>query len=303
MKRVKLLVSKCLLGEKVRYDGGHKEDLIIKEIFGKFVDFVPVCPETESGLPTPRDPLILVKDEEIKIVSKNNKTDYTPLFKKWIKHKICELKAQNIDGIVLKSKSPSCGLSVDIFDLQKKVVEKGLGIWAKKCFESFYNLPIVDEKAIYNFRIRENFLCSIFIINRWKKVYNFETLYYFHNSHKIFLKSKSKVLFQNLEELIKNPKEFNKTYIKYSETLNEILKKEIDENFFENLILEFKNYLPKNSEELINSYQKNYVNDVLVLEILRYWLNIYSIEELKNQFYLTPLPFEFDSKYINLDIK
>jgi len=288
------------LGERVRYDGGHKENVIIKEIFGKFADFVPVCPETESGLPTPRDPLILVKTEDVKILSKNNKKDYTPIFKKWMNQKISELKSQDIDGIILKSKSPSCGLSVDIFDLHGKVIEKGPGIWAKKCFEYFSNLPLIDEITIYNFRKRENFLCSIFIIKRWKDVYNFETLYHFHNFHKIFLRSKSKTLFKNLEDLIKKAEGFEKTYSKYSEILNKILKKEINKDFFKNLILEFKDYLPKDCEKLMKFYQEEHVNDVLVIEILRYWLKIYSIEELKNQFYFTPLPFEFNLRYIDL---
>lgn len=111
MDKIRLGISSCLLGNSCRYDGAHKLDRHLKDAFGKFVDWIPVCPEVECGLSVPREAMYLVgASESSRLVTKNSNIDYTEKMLKWAKEKFEQLEREKLCGFVFKNNSPSCGL-------------------------------------------------------------------------------------------------------------------------------------------------------------------------------------------------
>ncbi len=111
IEKIKVGVSSCLLGEKVRYDGGHKLDRYITEILGQFFEYVPVCPEVEYGLPVPRETLRLAGDPASpRLVTSRTGVDHTEGMQRWAETKLNDLTRENLAGFIFKSRSPSSGL-------------------------------------------------------------------------------------------------------------------------------------------------------------------------------------------------
>jgi len=110
--KIRLGVSACLLGQRVRFDGGHKLDRFITETLGQFVDYVPVCPEVECGLPVPRETMHLVGDPAApRLVTIRTNVDHTERMVAWARTRVAELEGEGLAGFILKARSPSCGIA------------------------------------------------------------------------------------------------------------------------------------------------------------------------------------------------
>src|SRR5438445_12284719 len=125
-------ISQCLLGENVRYDGGNKLDSVLIETLGRYVEWVPVCPEVEVGLGTPREPMHLVGDLNApRLVTINTGVDHTEAMHRFAQQRVRELEALNLSGFVFKSASPSCGIKgVSLFNTQEVEAHDGVGLFA-----------------------------------------------------------------------------------------------------------------------------------------------------------------------------
>jgi len=169
---VRLGISACLLGKKVRYDGTHKRDRFITDNLGKYVEFVPVCPEVEYGFGIPREPLNLVDDPgSPRLITVNTKKDYTEPMLRWCRERVLGLKGEGLSGFIFKSKSPSCGLmEVDIFNEKGVPIKKGAGIFARIFIRHFPLLPVEMEMRLYNFEVRESFLKRVFNLRRMERL-------------------------------------------------------------------------------------------------------------------------------------
>jgi len=163
-------VSACLLGEAVRYDGGHKRNATLIDLVGPQVTLVTVCPEVEVGMTTPREPLQLVRsDNGVRMVTVGTGTDYTDRMNEWARMRVGELERTGLDGYVLKSGSPSCGLEVPA--LSEHSESKGLalsehseskGLFAIALMTSLPSLPVIDEKRLEDGVARAEFLERVF---------------------------------------------------------------------------------------------------------------------------------------------
>jgi uncharacterized protein YbbK (DUF523 family) len=110
-EKIKIGISSCLLGHKVRYDGGHKLDLYLRDTLGWYVEWVPVCPEVECGLPVPREAMRLVRSaESLRLVTSVTGADHTDRMLKWAGHRLSELEKEGLCGFIFKSRSPSSGM-------------------------------------------------------------------------------------------------------------------------------------------------------------------------------------------------
>ena len=160
MEKIKLGVSSCLLGENVRYDGGHKLDHFLTDTLGAYVDWVLVCPEVEIGLPVPRDAMHLVGDVEApRLVTIRTGVDHTSRMRQWAKKKVTTLAAEDLCGFVFKSRSPSSGMrGVKIYSPEGIPISTGAGIFAKAFQERFPLLPVEDEGRLHDPGLRENFI-------------------------------------------------------------------------------------------------------------------------------------------------
>src|SRR3954447_361261 len=108
---IRVGISACLLGQSVRYDGGHKRDAFLTDTFGRFVEWVPVCPEVEAGFGTPREAMRLLRhDDEVRLITVKTERDVTAQLQTAIDRRIRTLAIEDLSGYVLKKNSPSCGL-------------------------------------------------------------------------------------------------------------------------------------------------------------------------------------------------
>ena len=167
--KIKIGVSLCLLGERVRYNGGHKFDRLISDVFASALDLLPICPEVEIGMGVPRPPIHLVRDgKEVKAVSVDSEIkDFTGSLQSLAKARKHQLSL--LSGYVFKAKSPSCGLTdVPIIDSQKNNVMKfGSGIFAKGVRDLVPALPVEDEMRLNDWNVFHNFMERVHIFNDW----------------------------------------------------------------------------------------------------------------------------------------
>jgi len=162
-KKMKIAISTCLLGESVRYDGGHKRDDEILKTFGNSVEWIGICPETECGLPVPRESMrIDGRPDCLLLIGNETGKDYTPQLKKWIKMRLRNLEAEGIHGYIFKSRSPSCGLNtVEIYNKGRLLHDKGRGFWAETFTELFPEIPVIEEQNFHQIELQKNFLQAL----------------------------------------------------------------------------------------------------------------------------------------------
>jgi uncharacterized protein YbbK (DUF523 family) len=159
-RRLKLGISSCLLGKKVRYDASHRLDSYIKNRIDKSVQWVAVCPEVECGLSVPREEMHLVgTPESARLVTRFSRIDHTDRLLKWSRKKLKELEKEKLQGFVFKSNSPSCGLKgVKIYNKESVFVKKGSGIFAKEFVKYFRFMPVIEDTQLHSYKKRKRFM-------------------------------------------------------------------------------------------------------------------------------------------------
>jgi len=167
---VRIGISACLLGEEVRFDGGHKRDSFLTEILGPHVQWVPVCPEVEVGMGTPREPVRLFRSgSELRMVTVHTGHDYTEAMNRWAEERVRQLDREDLCGYVLKKDSPSCGMEgVKVYGRSDVPERAGRGLFAQVLMTHMPWLPVEEEARLTDPRLRENFLERIFAL-RWLK--------------------------------------------------------------------------------------------------------------------------------------
>ncbi len=157
---LRLGISSCLLGQEVRFDGGHKRDSLLTDDLGKYVEWVPVCPEVEVGMGTPREPLQLVRvGGTTRMMTTSTGMDYTDRMNEWARARVEMLARENLDGYVLKSKSPSCGAwSVSVACSDGSSAIDGRGLFASVLLERFPLLPVEEEGRLADPAVRADFM-------------------------------------------------------------------------------------------------------------------------------------------------
>lgn len=170
MTRLRVGISACLLGQEVRFDGGHKRDSFLADALGNYVEWIPVCPEVEVGMGTPREPLRLVRDgERTLMVTTRTGIDYTERMNQWAWTRVAALAGADLDGYVLKRNSPSCGLlDVGVFDDLDRSSPEGQGLFAAVLTERMPLLPVEDEGRLTDPRLRETFVTRLVAYRRLK---------------------------------------------------------------------------------------------------------------------------------------
>jgi uncharacterized protein YbbK (DUF523 family) len=160
--RPRIGVSACLLGERVRYDGRDKRDAWLVDILGPRVEWVPVCPEVEAGLGTPREPMNLGRDTtgRIVLVTDRVRDDLTATMRDYAARRAGELADADLDGYVLKAGSPSCGLDVPVHG--DRTPGRGRGVFAAALTARLANLPVADERELAEPSSRDRFVERVF---------------------------------------------------------------------------------------------------------------------------------------------
>ena len=197
--KIKIGVSSCLVGEKVRWNGDHKQDRYVREVLGNYFEYVPICPEVEVGMGIPRETVALYGSlESPRMISKKSQTDWSKRMHQYNKGRINQLTSDDLCGYIFKSKSPSCGLArVPVYsEPGSSKVRHGPGLFAKAFTQAFPLVPTEDEGRLNDVKIRENFIIRVFCFHRWQCLleegFRVGTLVKFHTRHKFLLLAHSK---------------------------------------------------------------------------------------------------------------
>jgi uncharacterized protein YbbK (DUF523 family) len=206
----RLGVSSCLLGERVRYDGGHKRDPIVRSLRGRF-EWVPVCPELEAGLGVPRPPMRLVRDgERVRLVEIASGRDHTRALERWAAKRLRALRALDLCGYVLKKDSPSCGIERVALHAHGRARAQlsGVGVFARGLRAAFPDLPVIDEGQLRDPALREQFIERAFAYARlralFRRRWTIADVAAFQAAHESELRARAPALCRELARQVAN---------------------------------------------------------------------------------------------------
>jgi uncharacterized protein YbbK (DUF523 family) len=205
----RLGVSSCLLGEAVRYDGGHKRDPIVRSLLGRFAEWVPVCPELEAGLGVPRPPMRLVREgEKVRLVEVASGRDHTRALERWTAARVRSLRALDLCGYVLKKDSPSCGTRRVKLYVRGRTRRSGVGLFARGLRDAFPDLPVIDETELRDRALREQFIERAFAYARVRALFRgrwkIADVAAFHAAHEHALLARAPARCRELGRLVEN---------------------------------------------------------------------------------------------------
>ena len=205
--RPRLAVSSCLLGQMVRYDGRHKRHDWLVDALGRYVDFMPLCPEVSIGLGIPREPLHLTGDPDYPRVRAVNHPGRDVTTALQVQGRAVAATLDGVAGYVFKSRSPSCGLfHVGVLTESGEVVRNGRGVYARTIREACPYLPIEEESRLDKADLRENFVCRLYTYQRWQSLcaggLSARRLLDFHARHKYLLMAHSPAACRRLGQLL-----------------------------------------------------------------------------------------------------
>ena len=205
---IRLGISTCLLGERVRFDAGHKLDRYLTGTLGVFVEWVSVCPEVEMGLPIPRESLRQVGDSENpRLIAPKSGTDHTEAMIAWARTRVEELADAGLHGFVFKKDSPSSGLfRVRVYNDHGMAQRNGTGMFPREVMNRFPLLPLEEEGRLNDMPLRENFIERVFAYYRWTQMLESEPtpggLVKFHTAHKLSLMAHSTKHYSEMGRLV-----------------------------------------------------------------------------------------------------
>jgi uncharacterized protein YbgA (DUF1722 family)/uncharacterized protein YbbK (DUF523 family) len=308
MAKIKLGISSCLLGENVRYDGGHKLDRFLTDTLGQYVEYVPVCPEVECGLPIPRESMHLEGNPESpRLVTTHTKQNMTDRMVQWAKKRVVELEKEDLCGFIFKSDSPSSGMErIRVYNEKGMPVKKGIGIFARIFMNYFPLLPVEDEARLHDPELRENFIERIFTLKRWREVLskkeNRGSVVDFHTKHKLLILSHSPKHYQMMGMLVANAKDFpiKELYQQYQNILMEALRLKTTSKKNSNVLMHMMGYFKeqlssgekKELLEVIDHYQQEYIPLIVPITLIQHFVRKYDQPYLRQQVYLHPHPLE-----------
>jgi uncharacterized protein YbgA (DUF1722 family)/uncharacterized protein YbbK (DUF523 family) len=308
MQKITIGISTCLLGEKVRYDGGHKLDRYITDTLGNYFEWVTVCPEVEYGLPVPRESMHLTGDPASpRIVTVRTGVDHTEGMTKWAENKLKQLEKENLCGFIFKSKSPSSGIGgIKIYTTSGMPSNRGIGIFGGAFMRYFPLIPVIDDGRLHDLSLRENFMEQVIVYKRWKeflkKDSKIKDLIAFHTNLKLLILSHSPKHYSALGKLVAKAKNY-RTDMLYSEYINilmEGMRLLATTKKNTNVLLHIAGYLKKQISpedkrellEVIEQYHKGYIPLIVPIVLINHYVRKFDEPYLKMQFYLNPHPLE-----------
>jgi uncharacterized protein YbgA (DUF1722 family)/uncharacterized protein YbbK (DUF523 family) len=307
-KNFRIGISSCLLGNEVRWNSGHKLDKYLTNTLGKFVEYVPVCPEVEAGFGVPRESFRLVGDPDSpRLITFKSKSDHTDRMVTWAKKRVRELESDHLCGFIFKSDSPSSGMiRVKVYNEKGMPHKVGIGIFARAFMEHFPLIPVEDDGRLNNPLIRENFILQIFTMKRWRdnlaRKPGMGNLVDFHTRNKLLILSHSQKHYRLMGKLVAGGKKMpiKELYHQYQLLLMEALKLKTtirkNTNVLQHLMGYFKKQLNGDEKqeliEIFDQYRNEHVPLIVPMTLINHYVRKYDQPYLKQQTYLHPHPLE-----------
>ena len=309
---VRLGISSCLLGEAVRYDGGHKRDPYLVETLGRLVEWVPVCPEAELGLGTPREPIRLVRDagqaDGVRLVGRSG-VRLTGRMRRFARRRVRALAKENLSGYVLKKDSPSCGMErVKVWtEGDGGAAERnGRGIFAAELLRQYPNLPVEEEGRLRDPALRENFVERVFAYRRLRALlssrWNVGALVRWHTGQKLTLMAHSPVRYRELGRLVAEASDIPRAELscRYEDEFMSAMRIRATRARHTNALMHavghFKRRIDTASRDellaTLEDYRLGLVPRIVPLTLMRHHARRLDVEYLLGQAYLHPHPKE-----------
>lgn len=307
--RPRIVLSKCINLEAVRYNGGIVSDDFVRKL-GTYVDFIPVCPEVSIGMGIPRPPVILTKGDNntIRMLEPRTFIDYTENMMQFSKEFLKDLK--DVDGFLFKAKSPSCGVQdCYVYDTdRKKILGRTSGLFAKTAAELFPELPIEDEARLRDYWLKYHFLTRIFAFcdlrNNFIEAKTIRELLHFHTRYKYLLMLYNQKKLKEMGNLLANWKHPGLKGVKAAYCI--LFKKAFQRkppirshyNVMEHIFGHFSDKLNRAEKvhfrALLQKFSEERVVFTTLLEILRQFAYRFDDSFLAEQVYLYPFPVELE---------
>jgi uncharacterized protein YbgA (DUF1722 family)/uncharacterized protein YbbK (DUF523 family) len=308
MGNIPIGISTCLLGENVRYNGGHALDRFLRDTLGKYVEYVPVCPEVECGFGIPRETFRLMGDpKQPRLVISLTGVDHTDRMEAWARKRVDELQNNDLCGFIFKSDSPSSGMErVKVYD-DKGVPRKiGMGVFARVFMEHFPLTPVEDDGRLHDPLLRENFIERIFTYRRYRQVMEEKKdvghFVEFHTRHKLLLMAHSPKHLKQMGNLVAHTKQLSiKEFItQYEKLLMEAMSLKPSTAKHANVLHHIMGYFKKDLSagekqellEVVDEYRRGLIPLIVPVTLMNHYVRKYDEAYLKEQVYLNPHPLE-----------
>jgi len=305
---IRVGISACLLGEEVRFDGGHKRDRFLTDTFGRFVEWVPVCPEVEAGFGTPRESMRLVeRDGRLRLVTNKTTVDLTDRLTGWAHRRVNQLASDDLCGYILKKDSPSCGLErVKVYNQHGTGERRARGLFAAALHERYPHLPMEEEGRLSDPRLREHFIERVFAYRRLRDLFasrwTVGTLVQFHTAHKLTLMAHSIAAYQELGRLVAGAKRRSRALVEreyvegFMTGLATMATPRRHTNVLQHMAGYFKDTLDasarKELQSTIEDYRLGLVPIIVPITLIRHHVRQLGVSYLAGQAYLDPHPKE-----------
>ncbi|MGB2937435.1 MAG: DUF523 and DUF1722 domain-containing protein [Phycisphaerae bacterium] len=307
-EKIRLGASACLLGERVRYDGGHKHDRYLTGTLGRHVEWVPVCPEVECGLSVPREAMHLEGDPASpRLVTIRTHVDHTDRMLAWVRRRVEELAREDLCGYVFKANSPSSGMErVRVYGAGGVPRKVGVGLFARAFMDCFPLLPVEDEGRLHDPALRENFIERVFALKRYRDALSAKggrgALVAFHSAEKLLLMAHSPALAQEMGRLVARAKDLPLPDLRarYETLLLKALALKATPPKHANVLQHMMGYLKKNLSgdekqemlALVGDYRAGLVPLIVPVTLMKHYVRKYAVVYLAQQTYLEPHPVE-----------
>ena len=307
-EKIKLGISACLLGQSVRYNGGHQLDHFLKDTLGKYVDYIPVCPEVECGFGVPREAFRLIgKPDRPQLITIHTKQDVTERMETWSRKRVVEIEGEGLCGFIFKGGSPSSGMErVKIYDDKGVPAKIGVGLFARIFMEHFPLIPVEEDGRLHDPALRENFIERIFALRRMAKVSReknpLHAIVDFQTRNKLLIMSHSPKHLQEMGRLVADTKAITPQNLlrRYQELFMEALKLKATPRKNTNVLMHMMGYFKKDLDpsekqeilEIIDEYRRKLIPLIVPVILISHYVRKYDQPYLKDQTYLNPHPLE-----------
>jgi uncharacterized protein YbgA (DUF1722 family)/uncharacterized protein YbbK (DUF523 family) len=306
LEKIKIGISSCLMGEKVRFDSGHKRNAYINGILANFFEFTTFCPEVEIGLSIPREPIRLVtlNDKVHCVGTRNPELDVTEdLYKSADEQQAWH---RQLCGYILKKGSPSCGMErVRLYkgDIPDRI---GVGLYAERLMQNFPNLPVEEEGRLEDPVLRENFIQRVYIYSRWQNLMeqaiSMKNLTLFHAQHKYIYMSHDQSMARQLGSWLaeSHKTDLDTLTTQYPLKMMTLLKRRATRKNHVNTLQHIQGYLKNHldagdKQELttnIKQYREGLLPLIVPITLLRHHFRRYPNNYISNSYYMQPHPAE-----------
>ena len=305
---IRVGISSCLLGEEVRYDGGHQKDAYITGVLARHFTWVPVCPELEVGMGVPREPIQLVGDAASpRLLGVTSGTDHTDRMDAFARRRVEELRRRELSGYILKRGSPSCGLErVKLYAGDGPPARTGTGLFARALTDALPLLPVEEEGRLNDAHLRDSFITRVFAYRRLAALRAADprpaAVVEFHTAHKYLLLAHSPAAYARLGRLVAEVPRLPRAgwLDAYAEgfmaalAMRATIKKHV--NVLQHIVGFFKTRLAAAEKRellgVIGDYAAGLVPLVVPITLINHHVARFDVAYVRDQIYLRPHPKE-----------